>query len=310
MKNKGFTLVEVMAIVIIIAAIALVSFPVLTNVVKNNEKIEEDTFKESAIEAAKTYCNLNKSYDEEGKCSVTISKLIDESYLDKPTIKDYDYKQAVVDCKDGCTYFKSRSYAIGDEVLFHGVKYYSIENSDEDSDSVLLLKAEPFMYEEILKYGNSRYCNLDVRNNNGYGYMIYYCGAGCNNINGWNYTNGCVGYEKSFVKPVIDKWSESNFNDAELKSKPSLPSEQYFRKKGLVPSLYTNGRCNYSFLYDSNYSYFLYTSGSEVKFISYDGTLNWCRYNATSCPSRYVYWSSRAVRPVVNVYKFALENNS
>ncbi len=43
-------------------------------------------------------------------------------------------------------------YKIGDIVNYNGVKYYVIENSDSDTDYLVLLKSLPFTQEELEKY--------------------------------------------------------------------------------------------------------------------------------------------------------------
>lgn len=84
-NKKGFTLIEVMATVIIIATISLISYPVLTNVLKNNEKIEDETFNENVILAAKSYFNINKDsidLENQNKVSVQVNTLVEDDYLD------------------------------------------------------------------------------------------------------------------------------------------------------------------------------------------------------------------------------------
>ena len=43
-------------------------------------------------------------------------------------------------------------YKIGDIINYHGVNYYVIENSDSDTNYLVLLKAFPFTQEELKTY--------------------------------------------------------------------------------------------------------------------------------------------------------------
>lgn len=97
MKNRrGFTLIEVMAAVLILTSIFLVSFPVLTNTLKNNKEIREEKQKENVILAAKTYINMYKdefSFFTGNILSIDVLKMVEEDLIDD----DYGYKY--VDCK-------------------------------------------------------------------------------------------------------------------------------------------------------------------------------------------------------------------
>jgi len=60
-SNKGFTLIELIAIIIVIAAICFVTFPNLISVLKNSDTTEFNTYKENLCAAGKSYINANKS---------------------------------------------------------------------------------------------------------------------------------------------------------------------------------------------------------------------------------------------------------
>ena len=59
MNNKGFTLIELVAIVLVIAAIFLVSFPSLLNLSKKDEEKKYDSMVESLCLAGDTYIKNN-----------------------------------------------------------------------------------------------------------------------------------------------------------------------------------------------------------------------------------------------------------
>ena len=59
MNRKGFTLVELVAIIVILAAIFLVSFPTLKNMATRDDKKKYDILVEDLCTAGKTYMYSN-----------------------------------------------------------------------------------------------------------------------------------------------------------------------------------------------------------------------------------------------------------
>lgn len=59
MKNKGFTLIELMAIIVILGVIVLVSVPSLVKTINRNQDKKYETFLEDIKIATETYINLN-----------------------------------------------------------------------------------------------------------------------------------------------------------------------------------------------------------------------------------------------------------
>ena len=59
MNNKGFTLVEVIAIIVVLSAIFLVSFPVLNNVTRSDEEKLYTNMVDDLCSAGKTYLYSN-----------------------------------------------------------------------------------------------------------------------------------------------------------------------------------------------------------------------------------------------------------
>lgn len=74
-NNKGFTLVELLAVIIILSAIALVSVISITKSLYDRDEKECEEQKELARNAAKIYFSIN------GGSSVTVDKLISDGYL-------------------------------------------------------------------------------------------------------------------------------------------------------------------------------------------------------------------------------------
>ena len=91
MNKQGFTLVELVAIVVILASIFLVSFPTLKNMLAKDDKKRYDTIIEDICTAGKTY--MYSHMDDFPNLSVVgseieieVSKLIDYGNVDKKII--------------------------------------------------------------------------------------------------------------------------------------------------------------------------------------------------------------------------------
>ena len=86
MNKKGFTLIEITAVVLTIAVIFLLSYPTLHNILKKSEKNENNAVDENTIIAAKTYFNLHNSefsFLDGSTLEVKISKLVEEDLLEE-----------------------------------------------------------------------------------------------------------------------------------------------------------------------------------------------------------------------------------
>lgn len=108
--KSGFTLVELMAVIIIIALISLLTFPSIINQIKKTKKANNDNINTIVIEAAKRYVNDNKdTYSEDDYC-IPIKDIVDAGYI----------KEDVVSMKDNNI---SKQY-----VLYRDNKYNVTEN--------------------------------------------------------------------------------------------------------------------------------------------------------------------------------------
>jgi len=87
MNIKGFTLVELVAIIVVFAAIFLVSFPTILNMSKTEENKKLDNMVENLCAAGKTYmyANMNQ-YPElslvDSEIEIKISTLINDNIVD------------------------------------------------------------------------------------------------------------------------------------------------------------------------------------------------------------------------------------
>ena len=80
LNNKGFTLVEVIAVVGIITMLALILIPNVTKLINKQKKNSEDSIKNTILVAAEEYVNDNR-YRNIDINSITVEKLINEGYI-------------------------------------------------------------------------------------------------------------------------------------------------------------------------------------------------------------------------------------
>ena len=84
--KKGFTLVELIAIIIIFAIISALAFASFTKMMKNTKTDELENYKEQLINSTTIYVEMNLSSFPElnvagGTVIVTANELIDEGYI-------------------------------------------------------------------------------------------------------------------------------------------------------------------------------------------------------------------------------------
>ena len=90
MKNKAFTLVELLGVIIILGVLSLIIFPVILTQIKNAKKGIDDSTKELIIDAAKDYVVDNtNNYDKIQGITycIDINALVEKNYLN-PKLKN------------------------------------------------------------------------------------------------------------------------------------------------------------------------------------------------------------------------------
>lgn len=82
MNKKGFTLVEIIAVIGLLSIIIVIAVPAITNL-RQNTLEREDEAQKNSIESAAVYYIQDTTF----KSSVTIQELLQNNYLD-PTYKN------------------------------------------------------------------------------------------------------------------------------------------------------------------------------------------------------------------------------
>ena len=348
MKNKkAFTLIELIAVLVILAILALIVTPIVLNIVKHAKesanKRSVDAYGKSIELAVANYLldkgefptnisDLEIEYSgKEVICNISLLNEDSSVYLSECKVGSSDVKDK--NTSDGWYHYgksikvTDKAYKIGDEVTYNGINFYVIENSDENSDTVTLLKAEPLTVAEVNKYGGvgtennhvNMYTAWDTSDsyyqkaydNNGYGGMAYYSSSTCGKNGSKWISDGCTtDYAKSEVKYVVDAWALDKLKANDLKEDKTgysarliiydeLTSNLGYEKNAASVPPSSNGETP-SWVYNSKYFYWT---------MSQDGDFNdyvWHVFSIGSVGGGLVYRSDGTVRPVITIKKSAI----
>ena len=294
MKKKGFTLIELIAVLVILAILALIVTPLVMNIIRkakiSADRRSVDAYGRSVELAIATHLldtgafptdlkNLNVEYT--GKvvvCNVMQMKENGGIYLSECTVGTKAVKDSSTE--DGWYHYGEitfRPYNIGDQVSYNNVEYYVIKDT---GSNVTLLKAEPLTTAEVNQYGAghiNRYTSSSVGtsyNYNGYGAMAYYTSETCGKVNGSWVTSDCTtDYAQSDIKYAVDAWKTAQAPQA-LEAR-LITYEELTTDLGCSSSSCRNS--SNSWLYNSNYTYWTKSqyndSASYVWRVGLDGSL-------------------------------------
>ena len=234
-NKKGFTLIELVAVLVIMAIIALIVTPLVMNIIRKAriaaDKRSVDAYGRSIELAIAGYLmdtgtfptsisQLTIEYSgDEVVCSTTQLKSDSSIYLAGCTVggRSVDYSYGTDKTPPAPTY---TAYSVGDEVSYNNVDYYVIKDSGTSEANVTLLKKTPLTVSEVNTYGGVGTANNHVNMYNinsaysyyrtayddgstGYGGMAYYSSSTCGN---GTYTGCTTDYGESEVKYVVDAW--------------------------------------------------------------------------------------------------------
>ena len=328
-NKKGFTLIELIAVLVILAILALIVTPLILNIIRKArtaaDKRSIDAYGRSIEIAIAGYLLDNGTFPtsidqltieysgDQVVCSTTKINSDSSVYLAGCTVAGRSTGDYTYGTKEEVTY----DYRVGDLVTYNNVDYRVIKNSSASESTVTLLKAEPLSVEEVNIYGGVGTANNHVNmytsdssypdyrtasNENGYGGMAYYSSANCGYGQDSNHTeSGCTrDYAQSEVKYVVDAWKNAKApaaTEARL-----LTYDELINNLGYDPTISSSGYPQRNdnvpnWVYNSNYEYCTSSqspnSSIGVWYVGTDGSL------ATYA----VYQTSYAVRPVITLSK-------
>ena len=280
-----------------------------------------DTYGKNLEDALKSYHDEHNEYpndyttlelpqlDKEVSCNVRIN--YDGSvYLTKCSVNEEEVTDE--NTKDNYYHYGTKKYGIGDEVEYNGIEFYVINNSNDASDSVTMLKKTQLSATEVNLYGGvgteNNHVNVYAPSCIGKAYatggMAYYSSETCGYVNGETITSGCTSdYNLSDAKYVIDAWAFDKFKDQELVN----DSTGYRARLLTVDELHNNlGYGNSNNANDKvpkwiniNTAYWTMTSSNN--------TVAYRILNNANISENWIYMYYNTIRPVVTLKKSALE---
>ena len=302
-KMKGFTLIELIAVLVIMAILALIVTPLVMSIIKkakvSADKRSIDAYGRSIELAIAGYLLDNGSFPtsmeqltieysgEEVVCTTTNLNSDSSVYLAGCTVggrsvEGYTYGKE----ETGPTY---TAYSVGDQVTYNSINYYVIKDSSASEESVTLLKAEPLSYSDVQTY--SQGTGAQISDQSGYGGMQYHSSS--------------IAYEGSYIKTTVDAWKTAQApaaSEARLIQYDEVTNLGYewgvynVSIEGYVPSESTP-----NWVYNSNYWYWTMSqyqdSSSLVWSVDSDGSLD---------ASDFVNNNYGVVRPVIVLPKSTL----
>ena len=247
MKKKAFTLIELIAVLVILAILALIVTPLVMSIIRkariSADKRSIDAYGRSIELAIAGYLMDTGSFPtsieqltieysgDEVVCSTTQLNGDSSVYLTGCIVggRSVDYSYGTDKTPPAPTY---TAYSVGDTVTYNSINYYVIKDSGTSESTVTLLKAEPLTVAEVNEYGgvgsSSNHINVHSGYDGyvsyyqtaydyyGYGGMAYYSSETCGYIytesgshhSGSSYTGCTNSYAQSEIKYVVDAWGE------------------------------------------------------------------------------------------------------
>ena len=210
-KKKGFTLIELISVLVILAILALIVTPLVLNIIRkarvSADKRSIDAYGRSIELAVASYLLDNGSFP------TSIEQLTIEYSGDKveceTTKLNSDSSVYLASCTvagrnvTGYTYGKEATptyaaYSVGDKVSYNNVTYYVIEDSNATNDTVKLLKENPLLKTEMDALNLT---DVTISEENSYGKVQY---------------GSTPEYATSTVKKVVDAWANTAVKSGDI----------------------------------------------------------------------------------------------
>ena len=304
-KRKAFTLIELIAVLVIMAIIALIVTPLVMTIIRkariSADKGSIDAYGRSIELAIAGYLM------DTGDFPTSIEQLTVEYSGDAVTCETTQLNSDSTVYLAGCTvggrsvegyaYGSEQTvptptytaYQVGDHVSYNGVTYYVIEDSDTTNDTVKLLKEEPLTKTEM---DDLNLTGITSYESNGYGTVQF---------------GSSTDYSTSPVKQVVDAWKNTAVKAGDSATARLIIIDELEDNLGYdhgAPEaswININPEYTPSWVYNSNYNYWTmsqyYEDFSSVWNVRSDGKLS---RNEIASPS-----ASHVVRPLLELNKSA-----
>ena len=296
-KKNAFTLIELVAVLVIMAIIALIVTPLVMSIIRkariSADKRSVDAYGRSIELAIAGYLlDTGKFPTEVSQLTIEYSgsQVVCETTQINPDSSVYLAGCTVAGRSTGDYKYGSdksptyTAYTIGNQVTYNNVNYYVIKDSGAKESTVTLLKAEPLNVAEVNQFGAghvNRYTGSSVGtayDNNGYGCMAYYTSETCGYPNGSFVETGCTtDYASSEVKYAVDSWASAQApaaSDARLITLEDLKSLGYSDESCIQSGFCSRSAEAPSWLHNNIYWYWTsspYGSSSRVLSVNVDG---------------------------------------
>ena len=304
-KRKAFTLIELIATLVIMAIIALIATPLVMNIIRkariSADKRSIDAYGRSIELAIAGYLldtgtfptnadQLTIEYSgNEVVCTTTQLNSDSSVYLDGCTVDGRSV--------EGYTYGKEETvptptytaYQVGDHVSYNGVTYYVIEDSTPTNDTVKLLKENPLTKIEM---DNLNLTGITISESNGYGQVEF---------------GNSTDYSTSTVKQVVDAWSTTAVNSGDTATTRLITLEDLTDNLGYDKNAkQCTGSCWYNmgenvpiWVYNSLYSYWTMTPYNDSE------SMMWHVGNDGNNMGSISIGGNHSIRPVLELNKSA-----
>jgi type IV pilus assembly protein PilA len=102
-NNKGFTLVELLAVLAILVIIMTIALPNISSSIERSKAKQNSAMEKVIISAGKLYVSNHKNNiqtDGNNKCYISMNKLTDENYLSKEDIENFTGSYIIYNSSD------------------------------------------------------------------------------------------------------------------------------------------------------------------------------------------------------------------
>ena len=301
-KKNAFTLIELVAVLVIMAIIALIVTPLVMSIIRkariSADKRSVDAYGRSIELAIAGYLMDTGSFPTSIE-QLTIEYSGDEVVCETTNL-NADSSIYLAGCTvggrsvEGYTYGKEETtpvpsyiaYQVGDHVSYNGVTYYVIEETDTTNDIVKLLKENPLTKTEM---DDLNLTGITIEESNGYGQVQY---------------GSSTDYSTSTVKQVVDAWSSTAVKSSDNATARLITYDELIDNLGYENNMVCTGDCYYegsllnvsTWVYNNNYNYWSQSQQEDsmnIWYVNNDGGIY--------CNSNYPF--GRMVRPVLELNK-------